>query len=225
MSQDKPVVKRYFKIVDELVIQKLVNIYKANQEVHKAYVEFCEKVGANGYWMNASAHPAGFRFEYNSEQDPLTNVNQAKLWKKLKNGTFYPKKNSKEGKALIAEIQSLPAIQYQDDCIQEYFGIPMNVPLFIEGFAGYCATLNGFVNTENPEKFIGYVIVPYKEYSDEEISEYLEQKDNPEKRYWSGEMNQAIEFKGLLNNPKGLKEVKEWEIIKEIESEKELRTA
>lgn len=125
-----------------------------------------------------------------------------KHWKTLRNGNYWPKKNTKEGREILARIEALPKAIPVGLAVREY-GIFTDHPCIIEGRTAVFPQIFG-------GEGLWFLMVPWAEYEPEKLAEY--KRDREAGMRFSAEYDHAI-----WEAPADWHEVKRWEMEKEIE--------
>ena len=145
---------RYFRVTEGPVVESLKKSKLINAEANKEYAKIIEEVGAAPEYYTMAGKMVAFVFK--GRPDP-------KLWKKRQRGGYWPKKNIKAGKELIARVNAIETMD-PDDALKEVGLRGQKAPcLFSPGKYHFC-TLTLLAD----EPFTAYITVPWADYDPEE---------------------------------------------------------
>lgn len=116
--------RRYFKITTGPIVNAVAEADRINDAAHEEYIKLCDEVGAKHEYWHSKRQMVGFNFD-----TPPDN----RLWKTLKQGGYWPKKNSIWGKDLAKRISTIKT-KSVDSCL-EVFGLHDSPRLFANGHA------------------------------------------------------------------------------------------
>lgn len=184
---------RYFRFTEGPVCEaanQLDDLGRAwREEVQNLTHEMgCERV----YLYDDKVRLAGFSKPREGEKD----------WKKTRFGHYWPKKNTKGGKELLAKIATLPKCVPIGNCVRSY-GIFTDFPCIIEGHTAALPQVFG-------GKGLWFLMVPWAEYDPQTLAEYKSEREAGNR--FSAEFDHA-----LWEAPADWQEVKRWQVEKEID--------
>lgn len=183
---------RFFRVTEGPLIEAIAKINAAQDAMRKTYKAVSKEfdgdimVGGGGFIVGVKPKPNCVLSD----------------WKKLRNGLYVPKKTTQQGKDWAAKLKALPKFPMLGDALNA-IGLSANMPVLIEGDRGLCNVLGGF-----PDLGIWFVRVPWCDVSKKEIAEYKREK-KAGNRF-------SLFLDHLCWTPHAsMKEVKEWEYLKE----------
>jgi len=158
--------------------------------------------------------PATYQFDFKSMAD----VDQRK-WTQVKRRTnprgweilFRPKRNTPEGKELLARVKALPNCPSIESAINIVPGLRHRSPMFFDGSYGYYA----FIRHYSHRTGLLVVSVPSPEVDAKKLSAYAKQAASSKRTRWDDCMDAA-----LWSPPEWLSQVKEWEALRAIEQDR-----
>lgn len=157
------VYKRYFKISKGPVVEGIKLADETNKIARSEYKKIIDELGAmDTYYQLASGRLVGFMFDEEPNQS---------LFRKSELGGWYPRKNTKEGKALHQRISAIKTMNKLDSIKQ--VGLA-DGPLFVSGNTGYAPKVI-IIPSEPMQVFIG---VPWVDVDKIEIEQYKIDREN-----------------------------------------------
>ncbi|MDD2664409.1 MAG: hypothetical protein PHD19_11715 [Dechloromonas sp.] len=188
--------QRYFRVTSGPLMDKAREIEAANSANRQTVLAFVEEIGAKNAYTKRDGTISGFSFEKTPDQG---------VWKQPDSfGNYMPRKNTANGKLTLERIKKLPLLIGIGKALNE-IGLDDDFPVLIGGGMGYRSTLTG--STKLGVMFVG---VPWRDVDPAEIEEY--KRKNAEGVWVSAEM-EHLSWKP----PADMKEIKRWELEKEIE--------
>jgi hypothetical protein len=199
---------RYFKArAGSPVHKKIVELNTWREKNGKVVRAFMKKHGITQMYGTS---PLNYRFDFDRASDA-----DAQKWAKTRvvRGTYYfvPRKNTTEGKELLAEMKALPPVPSLQDALQTIPGLQVNFPCVIDGGCGY----RPFIKFWTKKSSLLIVSVPWKDVDAKKLAAYERQAKSKKRHSWDMSMDHA-----LWQAPTWLKEIKEWEALKLIEEAK-----
>lgn len=194
------VYQRFFRFSDGPLLAEINQLFEDRIAAGKLYKELADKYGASSaHNYDHSGGFAGFKFDRGNEPDKSVFRFNAKhrLW--------LPRKNVPSGKAVWSEIDQLPRPQPIDSVLSQV-GLSTGFPDVWDGGKGYSPQIWGYGDPRN----IWFVSVPWKDVDPEKLKKYELEKSEGTRR--DGELDSF-----LWTPPENWKEVKRWEIEKEVE--------
>ncbi|XUO88464.1 hypothetical protein RVM26_05020 [Halomonas sp. KM072] len=190
---------RYFRITEGPVVDEVRRILAERKKISELLTQLERRIGAKESRIyNHSGKVAGFKFE----QAPDVYV-----WRKPdRDGLYMPRKTSPTGKALHKEIEALPRLPSIQNALT-LIDLPPHSPLTFDSGRCYFASLYGF-----PAKGVLFVRVPWRDIDPELIEEYRRDKET------SHCFNAEYEHAMWTPTPE-MVEVKEWEVLKEMDKD------
>ncbi len=189
---------RYFEVKSGPLLKAVADIIAKRQEVIDTWKVFVARVGAKDVSHWTDGRIAGLSFE--------TAPDRAK-WSEMRGG-WWPKKNTREGKALRAEMETLPKMPVLGDALG-VIGL-INMPVLIDGHAGYRPVMGWH---KFPDPGVVFIKVPWREADLNELAEYKAQRESEHPNHFSMELDH------LLWQPMPeMVEVKEWEFLRDMEA-------
>jgi hypothetical protein len=181
--------RKYFKIIDGPLIDDLLRIRAVRDAAIKEYVKIMDRLGAKTTtWMESSRGLAGIFFD-NRPDD--------KLFKQV-DGAWYPKQNSKAGKALHAEIRAV--VYEHDDNALHVVGLKKGPSLYSNGHVHFINLI--VVPSDSP---VAFVNMPWRDVDPEKL-----------KKYTFGDGDNDMDC--LLWKPHAsMKGIKHWELEKDLD--------
>ncbi len=192
------VYKRYFRITEGPVVDEIDRLFELRIAAGKLYAELAVKYGATGSSnYDRSGTFAGFTFAIPPDQSVYRRDRKTRLW--------VPRKNVPAGKAIWAEIKSLPTpspIEYALRLV----GLEPGLPMITDGGRWYAPGLWGYGAPSN----IWFVRVPWKDVDPASLDQY--KADRAAGKHFNGELDAL-----LWKAPEDWTEVKGWQVEKECE--------
>jgi hypothetical protein len=192
------VYKRYFRLTEGPVVAEIDRLFELRIAAGKLYAELAVKYGAtrsNNYDHNGAF--AGFSFTDSPDKDVYRLDKKTRLW--------VPRKNTPAGKAIWAEIKTLPTPAPIEHAIR-LAGLEPGLPMLTDAGRWYAPTMWGYGAPRN----IWFISVPWKDVDPEKLSAYKAEKA-------AGKCFDRDLDALLWEAPAGWTEVKRWEIEKESE--------
>lgn len=188
----KTVYHRYFRVDTGPIADKASQMVRVNNEVKARYLAVLAEIGAEDtYWVDDHKLVA------------MTPTVDKHLYRKCRDGGYYPKRNTKFGKDLNKRFSDIAR-----DIINKYTLIELcNKPRVIcMGMRLYFPTPTVLPHDDYPVVFIA---VPWYDEDPDVIAEYVARKSKGQQT--TGETG------ALLWGPTThMTEVKEWEVLKEV---------
>jgi hypothetical protein len=156
------VYRRYFKITKGPVIEGIKLADETNEAARLEYQKIISDLGAEDtYYQLNSGRLVGFMFK----EEPCHS-----LFRKSELGGWYPRKNTKEGKALHQRICSIQTMNRRNSI--KAVGLA-DGPLFVDGNMGYAPSIVIIPSTPM-QVFIG---VPWIDVEPVKIEQYKSDRD------------------------------------------------
>ncbi len=185
--------RRYFRVVSGVLVDAINKGRETNKIASNEYRKILKEIGAKDTFYHIDNKLNSIVFE---------NTPDPKDFKRTDNG-YYPKQNSKAGRALHKRLKSIKTTP-ESDCL-ESVGLSRSPTIFA---ASTCYFPSVTVIPSKP--LVALVSVPWYDEDPEKLAKYIEDKKAGE--YDNGNMN------ALLWEPTDeMVEIKEWQVIKEIE--------
>lgn len=189
--------KRHFRCTSGPLLEEVQRLSQQQDIAGTKAKLLAESLGAElRVWTSGGI--AGFRFK--DKPDPA-------IWKKPNSrGLYWPRKNSAEGKRVLAEIKDLPNYPSINEALH-LVGLPGNgLPVIFSHMdsKAYSCQIYGA-----PAKGVIFLQVPWRSGREDEVKKYRHQKETG--KYFN------CELEHLMWEPSPeLEEVEEWEIQKQI---------
>lgn len=203
------VIRRYFKVKpdSELMSQVISKKREELKQKNNAY-KLVKSVGATTVYCSMGKYQ---KFDF--DNDPYS-----KTYKKM-HGGWYPKKSTKEGKALIERINEIGKVINLDDLILEMVGLWSGPMVIGTGLRMHQATVIVGINPDYLSELPPQVIItmPWYEESKEaekKLTEYRALKEKGERS--DSSLNFYIMEHSICTN-KDVEEIKKWETEKIID--------
>lgn len=188
--------KRYFRVTSGPLMDMAIALYGEMDAAHEAISTLCREIGAKGYKAYTDGRIAGFQFD--SQPD-------VGVWKKPnKHRLYWPRKDSGSGKELLKRIASLPELRDLNYSL-EMVGLTPHCPVLLGDGRGYTSAAFGA-----PKRGVVFVRVPWRDTDPAQIEQYVIDKEAG--RYFSMELDHL-----LWKPTPDMVEIKEWEVLREIE--------
>lgn len=194
---DMNIYKRHFRVDSGPVIEATRRIHEERQASLSAIKELINSVGAEDAKVSKSGAVLGFTFKGSPDN---------KTWKLTKRGWYWPKLNSNAGRDLAKRIKSLPTYPDFDSALTEA-GLHPHSPALIDEWKGigHYPTLTG-----HPDIGVWFVNVPWRDIDADELEQYKKER--------AAGTRFCLSMDHLLWAPPAeFKEVKEWQVLKELE--------
>lgn len=189
---------RYFRITEGPIVAEIDRLFELRTAAGKLYAELAVKYGATGASnYDRSGTFAGFTFAGRPDQDVYRLDKKTRLW--------VPRKNVPAGKAIWAEIKSLPAPAPIEHAMR-LAGLEPGLPMLTDSGKWYAPTLWGYGAPRN----IWFVSVPWKDVDPEKLEQY--KVDKAAGTHFNRDLDAL-----LWEAPADWTEVKRWQIEKEAE--------
>lgn len=198
-----------FFTVDETtpLFKEIKKLVEQRRKAHGVLNQFLKDHGIDTLYGNS---PATYVVDFKSSKDV-----DLQTWAKTKprRGEYFfrPRKNTPEGKALLAKMKELPTYPDLNDALRTVPNLHHGFPCFVDGNTWYKPHLRFF----SLRKGIAILSVPWRDEDQKMLAEYKAQRDgDAERSEWS-----AYKDYMLWTPPEWLTEVKEWEALKIIDEE------
>ena len=186
---------RYFRVTGGVLVEEAIRRNEALNDMSDRCQAVADSVGAETAYIYKSGNIAGFAFK----EPPDTAV-----WKKTRTGHWMPKRNCKKGKEISEQLRKLPRPGSVQDSLQTV-GL-FTGPVVIRDGMGYRPVMSGrFEPTP-----IFFVKVPWADETPEDLEEYIKDRE-------AGTRGSVYLDHLLWTPPPEWKEIKEWQMLKEIE--------
>lgn len=191
---------RFFRVTSGPLIQALRDRISEMQAGWDAWLRLAEELGAETVMRYDNGRVAGFTFEPGKAPD-------LKLWKRLDNGCWWPKRNSKAAKDLYDRVAKTQRPVSEQEALK-VIGLHTS-PVVIEGNRAKLCAVYGY-----PEEGRLYVQVPWRDVPAAELDAYRANRE--------AKTHYSMELDHLLWSPtEDMVEIKEWECLRETESLRE----
>lgn len=188
------VYRRYFRVTDGPIFDHITEAKKINAKANEQYEIILTEIGAELQYYHHGHKMVGLLFEDEPDKS---------LFKKRKRGGWWPKKNCKAGKELIARIQAVETKDPNDAL--RLVGLA-NCPTIFGGTMCYRPTLV-IIPEASP---VAYISVPWYDESPKKLEQY--KKDRSARTHYNANLD-ALFWEPTPN----MEEVKKWEMDKHIE--------
>ena len=187
------VYRRYFIVSTGLIADKAREVIETNIEARKKYKEILDDIGADHRYYAAGDKLTGVMLPDDMDKS---------IFKKVNGEAWYPKQNSKAGKALHKRFDSVAVMEDRD--VLSVLGEDGRSPEIFTGGSVYFSS--AIIIPSDPATVIVYI--PWFDEDPEAIEKHRKEKSNIR----GGNMD------SLLWTPvDGMTEVKEWEVKKLID--------
>lgn len=188
------VYRRYFRVSSGPLIDELKRMFAQFEEYKSVVGKIAEEVGAEQEWLVHGSSFGGFRFKTQPDM---------KLWREVSgyDNMYYPRRTSKEGKALYERIKKAPERPDFNKALDviNVSGAWLNIDWNKMTHAGFVYL--------NPSDDTTFIQVPWRDVEPAKLEEYKA------KRAAGGHREEELEH--LLWTPhESMTEVKEWEYLK-----------
>lgn len=192
------VYRRYFKVTTGPLIDELKKVWAVNESARKEYTQILEDIGAKtSQWYGRDNRVTGIIFE--SEPD-IT------LFKKLDCG-WWPKKNTKAGKALAARFAAVKT--RTEESALHVVGIKNTAFVLLDGRHAYSISVTT-IPEENP---VAYISVPWRDEDPAKLARYVASEIEGDSFFHCKELSFLTTFQPTPD----MVEVKEWEVSKHVD--------
>jgi len=186
------VYRRYFKVTTGPLVDRVKEIRKINKQAREKYLEILKSIGARSY-VSIDDKLSGVMFDYDPDKSVYRKCSFPGAW--------YPKKNSKVGKAIANQLNSVK-VEKEGDALD------------VVGLTRFAITYEGYVHfttiTVMPSEEIIIVGVPWLHDADILVQEYKKAKK-------AGLISCDSNIDHLMWEPTPeMTEIKEWEFKKII---------
>lgn len=193
---------RYFQIKDEATLAKIDVMFAARKAQSEGADKIKEQIGAKSvYFYSRGGSLAGFGFDSTPD---------LAVFKKVENDIYYPKKSTKAGKDICAQISKLPKVEPIDDALK----VSGLHPFFClsgeatrSGFRMHSASICG------SDKAGWFAVVPWRDEDPKVLEEYKAERS-------AGTRGRSELDHLLWTPPAEWVEVKEWEMKKALDEAK-----
>lgn len=155
------VYRKYFKVISGQLIDGINEINLINKKAMNDYGEIIKEIGANSDYYSIGHRLVGFMFDVPPDSG---------VYRKVKCGGWYPRKNCKSGKEIVKKLNSIKTINPQSAL--NIIGLHDKPALFTDGRC-YMSTLT--IIPEN--NIVAYVSVPWADKDPLELNEYKKDRD------------------------------------------------
>ena len=187
---------RYFRITSGPVIEAVTECRAINAEAHKQYGEILTELGAEPGYYQREGKLVAIQFEERPDGDK---------YKRMDCGGWYPKRNTKEGRALHKRIDSI-VTKPVSSALSEV-GLRDN-PTIFDSRGGRCYYPTILVKPS--DSLVVFISVPWFDCDPDKLVEYVKDREAGTR----GDGN----YDALLWEPTyDMTEVKNWEVEKEID--------
>lgn len=196
-TRNTGIYKRYFRVTTGPLIDAVKEIHKQQTAAVGQIRELINELGAKDAKLGAEGNIIGFTFDETPD---------SKLWKRTRRGWYYPKQSSNAGRDLIKRIKALPKHPSYDEAVLAIGLIP-GFPALVDTYkgVGHSVTLSGHIDLG-----VWFVTVPWEDIDPGELEQY--KRDKASGKRWSASLDH------LCWEPTAdLIEVKEWQVLKEID--------
>ena len=192
------VYQRYFRITQGPMVDEIDRLFELRIAAGKLYDELAVKHGATGSKNYDRAGTfAGFTFATAPDQDIYRRDKKTRLW--------VPRKNTPAGKAIWADIKSLPTPAPIEHALR-LVDLEPGLPMLTDAGKWYAPTLWGYGAPRN----IWFVSVPWKDVDSDELEQYRTIK--AAKTGFDRDLDAL-----LWEAPADWTEVKRWQVEKEAD--------
>ncbi len=199
--------RRFFEIKDDKAFELLEKQSKEKESIVDKYSELKEELGADEVLMRDDGYVIGMSFDFEPDY---------KSWKKVKPSSFnrkaiyFPKRNSKVGKALYKKFKDIGNVPNSDDSgVMELYDANKMV------FMGMTLSKSSLIVLDNPTR--AFISMAWVDTPTEELERRLELAEyESEER----DLKSLIEV-SKWEKPDCLIELKEWELKKIIDEQEE----
>lgn len=188
--------QRYFRVTGGPLLDAVRKIEDDNDRNRISVTAFATEIGAKNVFSYKDGTISGFEFETTPDQT---------VWKQPNSfGHYMPRKNTAGGKDMVKRIQELPRLLDTSAALQ-VIGLYNNFPVMFGNGKGYVSTLTGMASLG-----VIFVSTPWKDIDPDVLANY--KRDN------AAGICSSAELEHLRWSPAPeMKEIKRWEVEKEIE--------
>ncbi len=187
------VYSRYFKVTAGPLIEAIQQVKELNQKARILYAEIVADVGAKPGFYVRDHKLVGFQFD----------SADTSIYKKTGDGGWYPKKNTKAGKALNKRLDAIKTAP--EERALRLVGLHEHPSIFM-GNTAYCSTVIVIPSTP----LVLFIQVPWYDESPDRMAEYIKDKE-------AGTSYNATLDALLWKPANDMNEVKKWEFEKAVD--------
>lgn len=193
---------RFFRVTQGPVVEAAKECLDIAEAARASYSEILKDIGAKDRYYGDAGSSKLLALSF--EERPDTN-----LYKRMKNGGWYPKLNTKEGRELHKRLEAV--VTRSPDDLLPMMGLSNGPTVFERGSVRDHARGRVYFATATIVPYDEPVVLVQVPWYDEDPSKLKSYADNPN---WQDSNLDAI----LWEPAKEMVELKEWEIMKEIEA-------